>query len=54
MSNRKCKYNIYPKFGESWAQLPIEEYDKFANQLVFNKIKRKKIKSKKIKFKKIK
>ncbi len=49
MSNRKCKYNICPKFGESWAQLPIEEYDKFANQLVFNKIKRKKIKSKKIK-----
>lgn len=36
-SNKEYKYNIYPKYGESWAQLPIEEYDNFANQVKTNK-----------------
>jgi hypothetical protein len=35
--NREYKYNIYPKYGESWDQLPIEEYDNFANQLNTNR-----------------
>ena len=28
IADDKCKYVIYPKYGESWAQLDIEKYDR--------------------------
>ena len=34
IADDKCKYVIYPKYGETWTQLDIEEYDRLTTELI--------------------
>lgn len=34
IADDKCKYVIYPKYGEAWTQLDIEKYDRLTTELI--------------------
>ena len=34
IADDKCKYVVYPKYGESWTQLDIEKYDRLTTELI--------------------